>query len=635
MTRISYLENFEPLLRSLFRRLSFLRLSSRPRTKRRDKLQPGSSESTGCRIRSGMTVYTLLAIGLILAAPIFSKPIKAETRAYRVAVVPFAINAENDLAYLKNGIADMLTSRLAWENKVQVLGREQTEAALQQATGPLNEIQAQILGAKLQADYVLFGSLTIFGNSISMDAKMIDVSGQRQTLSFFNQAEGMGKVIPQINRFASDINAKIFGRQVAPTVTLTPTAAPTSRAGTTTASPAPAHDIHAHPEKLLQGGFQNEGGDGGPVSSYNPFASAQVAQPAQGSSLNPAFSSSPGAANRSNEFWRSSAYKHLISGIEIGDINGDGRIETVVATPRTVIVYQARENRLQKIFEHKTGTFVRNHSVDIADINGNGIPEIFVTALSNQLNTLSSTVLEFNGQAFQVLTGDAPWFFRVTRHPTRGKILLGQRKLAEKDPYATGIYELGWSGNELTANERVLPPRKANVLGVAYGDVANDGGDSVAAYTRFDKVNIYQLSGQQVSEGKTAYGGNIQHVLMPAIAIGEPQQKIYLPTRLRLTDLDKDGKFEIVLINNLDLAGRRLESFRSYASGQIEARIWDGLGLASVWTTRKISGRIQDFTIGDFDNDGRNELVVAVILKEGSIIATKPKSMVIAYELNQ
>jgi hypothetical protein len=67
----------------------------------------------------------------------------------------------------------------------------------------------------------------------------------------------------------------------------------------------------------------------------------------------------------------------------------------------------------------------------------------------------------------------------------------------------------------------------------------------------------------------------------------------------------------------------------------MESHIWNGLGLVPLWKTRKISGRIQDFAIGDFDGDGRKELVVAVIMKEGRAIGTSPKSSIIAYELNQ
>jgi hypothetical protein len=59
---------------------------------------------------------------------------------------------------------------------------------------------------------------------------------------------------------------------------------------------------------------------------------------------------------------------------------------------------------------------------------------------------------------------------------------------------------------------------------------------------------------------------------------------------------------------------------------------WDGLGLSAEWKTRKISGSIRDFAIGDFDNDGVDELVAAVILDEGRVITTSPKSTVIALE---
>ncbi|MGD8799714.1 MAG: hypothetical protein PVJ44_14395, partial [Desulfobacterales bacterium] len=65
-----------------------------------------------------------------------------------------------------------------------------------------------------------------------------------------------------------------------------------------------------------------------------------------------------------------------------------------------------------------------------------------------------------------------------------------------------------------------------------------------------------------------------------------------------------------------------------------ESLTWDGLGLQTRWKTRKISGFVRDYTIGDFDNDGKIELVAAIILSEGAVmLVTEPKSTIIAYEL--
>ena len=60
---------------------------------------------------------------------------------------------------------------------------------------------------------------------------------------------------------------------------------------------------------------------------------------------------------------------------------------------------------------------------------------------------------------------------------------------------------------------------------------------------------------------------------------------------------------------------------------------WNGLSLAPNWKTNDIDGRISDYAIGDFDNDGSDEIVAAVVIKEGATVGMKSKSVVIAYDL--
>ena len=144
-----------------------------------------------------------------------STSVFAAAKTATVAIVPFKVNAEKDMSFLRDGVYDMLSTRLTKEGEVEVLNRQTVEKALPAHRGPLTEAAGRELGRKLAADYVLFGSLTVLGNSISLDAKMVDVAGAKPTMSFFEQSEDAGGIISRINAMAADVNEKMFGRTTA------------------------------------------------------------------------------------------------------------------------------------------------------------------------------------------------------------------------------------------------------------------------------------------------------------------------------------------------------------------------------------------------------------------------------------
>ncbi|MEX1299422.1 MAG: CsgG/HfaB family protein, partial [Desulfotignum sp.] len=118
-----------------------------------------------------------------------------------VAVLPFTMNSPQDLTFLQNGLFSMLSSRLSDSGKVEILDRATVDAALAGSQGDLTQDRARDIGKRLGADYVLFGSLTHFGESVSLDAAMLDVTGEKPALTFFEQSNNMGDVIPLVNTF--------------------------------------------------------------------------------------------------------------------------------------------------------------------------------------------------------------------------------------------------------------------------------------------------------------------------------------------------------------------------------------------------------------------------------------------------
>ncbi|MCK5508396.1 MAG: VCBS repeat-containing protein [Desulfobacterales bacterium] len=550
---------------------------------------------------SKISIVIVLSMLFLLIMSFNSNP--AFAKQYRIAIIPFKINAEKDMTFLKDGVFDMLFSRLSSGENVEVIGREEIEKVVKTVEGMLiNEGKAREIGARLEADFVLFGSLTIFGESISIDSKMVDVAGNRKTIIFLNQTGGIGEVISKINNFAGEIKKKIFGRVMA-----------SKEASAKQTQPVQIENIYAHPEKLAEDFGEFEYAD----KKSDPNPSFIVTRPKKSS----------------REFWKSKNFRELINGIALGDVDCDGKIETVIITPDSVHIYRFENNRLleiMKIDENKYKIFI---GVDVADINNNGYPEIFVTSLNPQRNVINSIVFEYDGKNYNRIVDSCAWYYRVLELPGRGSALFGQKqKTGGPDTFSSEIFEMVWSNNEYVPDRKVLSANCANLMGFALGDAMNTGGETVVAYDKSDHISIVNHSGKVLWKGNDHHGGSTHYFKMPSFEPGSDNRQYY-PMRLSITDIDLDGKYEVVGVKNHELTGRLLKRLRKFKEAQIESLSWNGLGLAVNWQTAKISGYIRDFAIGDFDNDGKNEIIAAVISKSGSILGTRPKSSVISYDL--
>ena len=128
-----------------------------------------------------------------------------------VAVLPFSINADKDMGYLKPGISTMLYSRLTWPDKVTVVPPKQM-AALKAGLNDLSDNELVLQAAKKTGSrYVVFGTITSLSGSFSIDTKVFDIT-KKQYLSFFEQSQNADDLIKKVDRIAASINHKVFQR---------------------------------------------------------------------------------------------------------------------------------------------------------------------------------------------------------------------------------------------------------------------------------------------------------------------------------------------------------------------------------------------------------------------------------------
>jgi hypothetical protein len=174
----------------------------------------------------------------------------------------------------------------------------------------------------------------------------------------------------------------------------------------------------------------------------------------------------------------------------IGDVTGDGQNETVFLADQTLFVYRLSGAKFAKIAELP---FKGEHHLlgaDVADANGNGKAEIFVTRYSIRTNRLNSFVLEWDKNALVRIADNQGWYFRVTEVPDRGPVLFGQKR-GMSDVFQPGIYELEYRQGDYVELDSATVPRSVSVYGFALGDALNSGRMAVVSFTRDDLIRIF------------------------------------------------------------------------------------------------------------------------------------------------
>ena len=144
--------------------------------------------------------WTLMLVGAVL----LHAPAGAEEERARIAVLPVVVHSSDSRGYLREGLADMVTSRLEQIDTLDVVRVDDPEQATTRAT------EARERGREVEADYVLFGSFTRFGEGASLDMQCIAVDEEEGGLGpnrqIFVQSGNIGDVIPDLDNLVGKIS---------------------------------------------------------------------------------------------------------------------------------------------------------------------------------------------------------------------------------------------------------------------------------------------------------------------------------------------------------------------------------------------------------------------------------------------
>jgi TolB-like protein len=127
-------------------------------------------------------------------------------RDYTVALVPFRMNADEDIVYIENGVRDMIGTRISYNVPITVVERSLVYDELSNLSArELTREKLMELGSALQADYVIGGSISKMGNNVSIDVTILNVIKGGTTSSVFTQSLGLDELIPHMKVLTQEI----------------------------------------------------------------------------------------------------------------------------------------------------------------------------------------------------------------------------------------------------------------------------------------------------------------------------------------------------------------------------------------------------------------------------------------------
>ena len=301
----------------------------------------------------------------------------------------------------------------------------------------------------------------------------------------------------------------------------------------------------------------------------------------------------------------------------------------------TVHVYEWIKNTLSETAAIKGSWSFTNYAyVSVADLDGNGRAEIYVTNLTAA--NVSSFVLEWDGSKFKEIISGQKWLFRVIMLPGRGRTLVGQQR-AVQGSYTGDVFTLVRQGDSLIAGEPIKLPRGGNVFNFVKSDLTGKGSIYTTMLTPYEHLEVFDAQDTSLWKSDDYFGGSL--IFMEWMDTERNRQadtpvRVFLPSPIFLGDVDGDDKNEVVVCQNISKTMRITEDFRWFGSGKVHFMAWDGVALNTVWTSQKLSGTVVGYEVADLDQDGRNELIIASVTSESYFVGF-PKSRIVMYDLEK
>ncbi len=307
-----------------------------------------------------------------------------------------------------------------------------------------------------------------------------------------------------------------------------------------------------------------------------------------------------------------------LSGLAVGRTFPGGERELFIVGNQTLRYYlQGSELKLLANIPYKV--FEKVIAVDTADLDNNGIPEVYVTVMNG--DALVSQVWTVEGASLKQIAGSLPYFFRAVTSGGGAKKLYAQQ-ISHREDFFGDVSEVIKTGEGYQLGHPIKLPKE----GYLYNFNLIRGFKGEANTIIIDRnryLKVFTPSGEEIGKSSEEYSGSETHFRrsdLDSMRRGESGfRNVYLDQRI------------IVKANGELLVPKNSGSWyalskHKYANNSLFCFAWDGASLEEKWHTSQIGFYLADFA---YDEGSRTLISLEVVAREEGIFDKGESRLVI------
>ncbi|MGB6067094.1 MAG: VCBS repeat-containing protein [Desulfomonilaceae bacterium] len=519
-------------------------------------LFPSRIASTFLIAVSGLSIF--LALVAVASAP------AGQSR--KVLVLPFYVGPgsnEKELQsfseYANKRIRDML-ARL--DASYITESEKTTEELLKGKPAPDNDEKARSLIPRSGADLVIYGFLTRDGSRYQMRGYMSDTRTNHAVVSIDMKVANIYALRRVLQIFVNSINTRLHGRP-----------------------------------KLS---FYRSEPVGPDAMSRSDMLHTLVDLP------------------KNTAPWRSRDLESALWALDIGDLDGDKKKETVLLEPGRITISRFESGSLVSLtqFSQPPAVYI---SAEAEDLDGDGVAEL-ILCYQTPIG-IESAIIKYENRNIKVIEKFPNMIVRTVRESAKDdkRVLVGQRTDGD-EMFSGQMIRFEFQNGEFVPSGKLTLPPGTLLLSYDSGSLGKNEEFVRIILNQDQRLMVFDRQNRLLSQMTDHLYGLDRRI---RIRSKSGTKEVSLPGRVLIarTTGASGGENELLVTKQVE------------GGSVIQALELDGKDLREKWKTLKSPGIITDFRIGDFKNEGLRSLVFVLIKQNPFAALTGPRSIIFAYDL--